>query len=312
MTLQEIEIQFSMPWPATLVQLFQSNLLGDFHRSAPAALVDFAEDFEPLSVEQIGQELANLYSPTDYRRLDPQYRFLPFAANGAGDLYCLFLNDNPADPPVVLLWHDNDCADYWAKNLADFIFSELLGAGCSIEKGGVAKQALPVYQPYLKTEAIACLNTIYAREPQPFAYTEPGSVQITSITGYLSMLEFQKHIEQINYFNNFGQRFYYALPEPVIVETEENKRRVGTLRVFFQGSVPSELPAKLKQLNWRQEKTTDANGVCYIRKNYVIFGIPSLATLDSTFGPKLKQWAVQYPALKIQFTEDTDRVFTIT
>jgi SMI1 / KNR4 family (SUKH-1) len=120
MTLLEIEQQFALECPQTLKQLFQANLLGDFQHSANNALVAFAEDFEPLSVEQISQELIALYSPQDYRRMDPQFRFLPFGTSGGGDLYCLFLNHNPIDPPVVFMWHDNDCVDYLANNLSNF------------------------------------------------------------------------------------------------------------------------------------------------------------------------------------------------
>jgi hypothetical protein len=191
-----------------------------------------------------------------------------------------------------------------ANNLGDFIFSELLGASCSIETGRVAKQAQTLYAGYLKSEAIACLNSIYAREPQTYPFTKAGSKQAASVTGYISMQECRQYIEQINRFANFGQRFVYALPQPVIVETEENKRRVGTLRLFVQTDAPEALKAQLKQLNWRQEKTVSANRLCYIRKNYVIFGIPSMATLDSTFGPQLRQWVSQYSAIQIQFTQD--------
>jgi hypothetical protein len=53
MTLQEIQLQFALQFPESLVQLFQNKLLGDFQSLAPGALVNFADDFEPLSLEPV-------------------------------------------------------------------------------------------------------------------------------------------------------------------------------------------------------------------------------------------------------------------
>jgi hypothetical protein len=312
MTLQEIEQQFSLQCPQTLKQLFQANLLGDFQQSAINALVDFAEDFEPLSGEQISQELTALYCAQNYLQVDPQFRFLPFGISGGGDLYCLYLNHNPIDPPVVFMWHDNDHADYLANNLSDFVFSELLGAGCKVDTGDRAKNAITVYEPYLKLEAIVCLREVFSRAPQSYSVTEAWSKRTTSVTGYLSLQECQQFIQKINHFAYMDQHFVYALPEPVIIETEENKRRVGTLRLFVRADAPKALSAQLKELNWRQDKNTEVNTLCYVRKNYVIFGIPSLDTLDSTFGPKLSQLAIELPELQIQFTQEDGVVFEIT
>jgi hypothetical protein len=311
MTLLELEQNFSLKCPQTLKQLILANLLGDYQHSAISALVDFAEDFEPLSVEQISQELEALYSSQYFIRVDPQFRFLPFGASGGGDLYCLYLNHNPIDPPVVFLWHDNDRADYLANNLSDFLFAELLGAGCSVDTGDIAKKAITVYEPYLKPEAIVCLGEVYSRASQSYSVTEACSKRTTRVTGYLSLQECQQFIQKVNHFSKMGQDFFYALPEPVIIETEENKRRVGTLRLFVRADAPKALSAHLKELNWRQDKNTEVNTICYIRKNYVIFGIPSFDTLDGTIGPKLRQLATQLPELKIQFTQEDGLVFEI-
>jgi hypothetical protein len=69
-------------------------------------------------------------------------------------------------------------------------------------------------------------------------------------------------MQQTNGFANYVQRFVYALTEPVIVETKENKRRVGMHRFFVQTDAPEALMAQLKQLSWRQEKTISANMLC--------------------------------------------------
>jgi hypothetical protein len=170
---------------------------------------------------------------------------------------------------------------------------------------------MTVYEPYLKSEAIVCLREVYSRVPQSYLVTQACSKKATSVTGYLSLQECQQYIQRINHFSNMGQDFEYALPEPVIIETEENKRRVGTLRLFVRADAAKASTALLKELNWRQDKNTEVNTVCYIRKNYVIFGIPSLDTLDSTFGPKLRQLAIQLPELKIQFTQEDGFFFEI-
>ncbi|MDN2715046.1 SMI1/KNR4 family protein [Janthinobacterium sp. SUN120] len=141
MTLAEIEQQHGFTYPALYRQLDRDGMLAvgeygpDWYKLVYPTLTErptlllHADDFELLSVKAAAAAMEELADPDDYRQIDPAFRFIPFAQTGAGDHYCFFASgQQDGDMPVVLLWHDQDEAQYLAKNLQDFIFHMLLNS----------------------------------------------------------------------------------------------------------------------------------------------------------------------------------------
>ena len=139
MTLSDIEHAHGFAYPPLYKQLEHDGMLDvgeygpDWYQQVYPTLKDqptlllHADDFELLSVKAVAAALDELADPDDYRQIDPAWRFIPFAQTGAGDHYCFFAaGQQGGDMPVVLLWHDQDEAQYLARNLHDFLFLMLL------------------------------------------------------------------------------------------------------------------------------------------------------------------------------------------
>ncbi|AYM75815.1 SMI1/KNR4 family protein [Janthinobacterium agaricidamnosum] len=141
MTLSEIESKHGFIYPALYRQLESDGMLAvgeygpDWYKLVYPTLTErptlllHADDFELLNIKAVAEEADTLRDADDYRQIDPAFRFIPFAQTGAGDHYCFFASgQHDGDMPVVLLWHDQNEAQYLAKNLQDFVFHMLLNS----------------------------------------------------------------------------------------------------------------------------------------------------------------------------------------
>ena len=141
MTLSEMEQQHGFTYPSLYRQLERDAMLAvgeygpDWYKLVYPTLKDqptlllHADDFELLSVKAVAAAMEELADPDDYRRIDPALQFIPFAQTGAGDHYCFFAaSQHDGETPIVLLWHDQNAAQYLAKNLHDFVFHMLLNS----------------------------------------------------------------------------------------------------------------------------------------------------------------------------------------
>ena len=141
MTLSEMEQQHGFTYPSLYRQLERDGMLAvgeygpDWYKLVYPTLKDkptlllHADDFELLSVKAVAAAMEELADPDDYRQIDPALQFIPFAQTGAGDHYCFFASSqHDGEMPVVLLWHDQNAAQYVAKNLQDFLFHMLLSS----------------------------------------------------------------------------------------------------------------------------------------------------------------------------------------
>lgn len=186
MTLPEIEHQHDFSYPSLYRQLEQDGMLNvgeygpDWYNTVLPTLKDrptlllFADDFELLGVEAVAQALADLAEPDDYRQIDPAYTFIPFAQTGAGDHYCFFPSgQTDGEVPIVLLWHDQDEAQYLARNLQDFIFSMLLDSVAQQDRyNGIGdaqfreqlEKMLGTHARYLSPRQQEVLHTLLARD----------------------------------------------------------------------------------------------------------------------------------------------------
>ncbi|STQ92835.1 Uncharacterised protein [Janthinobacterium lividum] len=141
MTLSEIEQQHGFTYPALYRQLERDGMLAvgeygpDWYKLVYPTLTErptlllHADDFELLNIEAVAAEAKTLLDTDDYRQIDQAFQFIPFAQTGAGDHYCFFASgQQDGEMPIVLLWHDENEAQYLAKNLQDFMVHMLLNS----------------------------------------------------------------------------------------------------------------------------------------------------------------------------------------
>lgn len=65
----------------------------------------------------------------------------------------------------------------------------------------------------------------------------------------------------------------------------------------------------LKELNWRQNKTENADYLEFYRKQSVLFGVPSMETIDKTFKTKLLALKINSKnQVQIMFKDDETEI----
>ena len=183
--LEATEARYKFSYPALYRQLFAEGMLDicqvgpewlttEFPRLRPRPpLLLFGNDFELMQIADIAEESAEFLNPDSYREVRPDLRFIPFAMNGAGDLYCFHLNAaTDAGVPIVYVWHDADKATFKARNLQDFIFRGLLEAVAEVdgdslisrgEFGENCQAMLGTHGPFLSVRQRDIVTQIYRR-----------------------------------------------------------------------------------------------------------------------------------------------------
>jgi hypothetical protein len=181
-----MEQQHGFTYPSLYRQLERDGMLAvgeygpDWYKLVYPILKDkptlllHADDFELLSVKAVAAAMEELADPDDYRRIDPALQFIPFAQTGAGDHYCFFASgQHDGETPIVLLWHDQNEAQYLAKNLHDFLFHMLLNSMAEQDTyNDVSDEAfreqlaktLGTHARYLKPEQAQVLSALLARD----------------------------------------------------------------------------------------------------------------------------------------------------
>ncbi|MCD2425806.1 SMI1/KNR4 family protein [Niabella pedocola] len=186
--LQQLEQQFHFRYPELYHRLYADGMLNwgtagpdwisrqyPLLRQDPPLLL-FANDFELMPLDDIRSQMEEFADPDYWMRIRPGLLFVPFAGNGAGDLYCFLVTEKTADDiPVVLFWHDANRASYLARNLQDFIFRTMLEAVTVVDTEDYGllptkgfkedlQRFLRTHRPYLKERQWQRLTTVYNRE----------------------------------------------------------------------------------------------------------------------------------------------------
>lgn len=149
--LAKIEYIFDFKYPKLYYQLAHDGMLdigktgenwyADTYpklKNNPPLLL-YSDDFELLSPESAYDTLEEMKEPDSYLNIKLDYHFIPFGQSGAGDYYCFFLNESTVeDIPITIVYHDENRAEYLAKNIQDFIFIEILKYMTDLNKYKVA------------------------------------------------------------------------------------------------------------------------------------------------------------------------------
>lgn len=181
--LADMQRQLGQPLPALYQQLYRDGMLdwGTFGhgwvsnvfpalRERPPLLL-YAREFELIAPADIVGHAEQFTDADSHLLLRDGLQLLPFGSTGAGDYYCFWHDPaDPAEPRVVLLWHDDDRVDLLAANLQDFIFRMMVDAVAELddsllEEGDIAdnlRQWLASHQPYLRHDQVQALQLLYA------------------------------------------------------------------------------------------------------------------------------------------------------
>jgi len=141
---------------------------------AQPPLLLHANEFEPIATRELREAWEDLTAEDHYNPLRQDLQLLPFARSGAGDTYCFWTNaPGCAEPPVLLVWHDDDRADVLAANLQDFLFRKMVEAVAELEveyttlvEGDLAANLqawLGSHRGWLRDDQATALEALFAR-----------------------------------------------------------------------------------------------------------------------------------------------------
>lgn len=141
---------------------------------AQPPLLLHANEFEPIARNELREAWEDLTAEDHYNPLREDLQLLPFARSGAGDTYCFWSNaPGFAEPPVLLVWHDDDRADILAANLQDFLFRKMVEAVAELEAeyttlvevdlAANLQAWLGSHRAWLRDDQAAALEALFAR-----------------------------------------------------------------------------------------------------------------------------------------------------
>ena len=232
MTIQEIEKKYQFEYPLLYKQLDADGMLdvGEYGpnwytdvyptlKDNPPLLLH-SYDFESLNLKSVVEEIEELQDPEDYRNINPEFKFIPFAKSGGGDHYCFFLNEeNNDDVPIVFVWHDMNEVNYLAKNLQDFIFKVLL---IDMSKQDVYNQltdeefrsdiesVFKSHKKYLTDRQNEILSAILKRDIVDYEINVSPKI-VESARGLLTDHELESIVNEVIPFDKMNQSFKYSI-----------------------------------------------------------------------------------------------------
>lgn len=232
-TLNDLEKEFNFSYPEIYKKLYANGML-NWGESSNGWLVNtfpmlkknpplllFGADIEIWHPTECKERILEILNP-DFYEINEKFKLIPFAQNGAFDLYVYQYDlQNGEDIPVSFLPHDDCKLQVLAKNLQDFIFRLLLEAVTDIYdemlffevdednlKQNLWNQ-LRTHSPYLTEKQISILEDIYKREIKAYSYKLPNGrdEKAKGLATYDEVGEILKREIDFEYFN---QEFDYT------------------------------------------------------------------------------------------------------
>lgn len=228
MILQDIEKKYGFEYPELYKQLYKDGMLymGEFDpnwhseicpklKENPPLLFHIY-DFKLMDLKIIDAEIKELSDPENYRKINKEFKFIPFGRSYGGDHYCFFLNEeNNGDIPVVFVWHDLNEVEYLGKNLQDFMFRALLTDMAYIDEEVSDKEfrynlemVYLSHKKYLTEKQQNILQAILNLEIKEYEITHPNSKE--NARGLLTYEEKDRILTEIISFDKMNTSFEYS------------------------------------------------------------------------------------------------------
>lgn len=232
--LRELEQELGIQYPELYTKLYVEGMLDlgptGMHwaeitfpklKLNPPLLL-FGEDIEIWDPLAYKAGIAEIKDREVYE-IAASYQFIPFAKNGAGDLY-VFQYDlqNGEDIPITFFPHDDCEAEVLAKNLQDFIFRQLLEATREIDDYAMVfeeeeeeikrnlQQQLRTHRPYLTDRQIQLLEEIYHRDLVTYTYQLPNGGK-QEAEGLTTFDEVEAILQREINFEHLNKTFDYTV-----------------------------------------------------------------------------------------------------
>ena len=233
--LSQLEKELNIVYPEIYKKLFTNNMLNWGETGiewydhvfptlkANPPLLLFGNDIEiwdPIAFTSRIKEIKNrkVYD------IASRYELVPFAKNGAGDLY-VFQYDlkNGDDIPISFFPHDDDQLQVVAKNFQDFIFRQLLESVTEIDEYSMFDEdeveikehlhnQFRTHKPYLLPRQIEILEEIYARDIIEYSYKLPKG-RDEEAEGLATFDEVEKILKEEIDFEYLDKEFDYTSNE---------------------------------------------------------------------------------------------------
>ncbi|OCA76408.1 cell wall assembly protein [Chryseobacterium artocarpi] len=235
MNISELEKKYNFQYPEIYKQLNDNNMLdwgesgSDWYsttfpqlKEKPPLLL-FGYDIEIWNDEElVDTSIEEMSDEEDYRNIHSKYKFVPFAANGAGDLYAFqFDLEKDGEVPVTLILHDEEEAEVLAGNLQDFIFRQLLEAVTEVDEDSMFFEEdeedmkenllnqLKTHEPYLTPKQVEILKNIYQRDIFEYTY-EVSAGNSFETEGLITFDEVKEILSKEIAFDHLDTTFNYT------------------------------------------------------------------------------------------------------
>lgn len=228
MTIQELEQKYNIKYPELYKQLALDKMLevGQYGamwyaetfpklKDNPTLLL-FSDDFELCPLKDVDEEISWLRDPDNYMEIKEEYNFIPFAKNGAGDMYCFLMSEEvEGDYPIVFVWHDDIEATYEAKNLRDFIFKRIVSDMSQLDTYNkqsdeefitYLRATLKTHSRYLSEDKVTLLEELIERPL--IDYRIKGWSEDSR--GVLTDIEYQQIVKQYIPYEKMEESFPYS------------------------------------------------------------------------------------------------------
>jgi hypothetical protein len=179
----------------------------------------FAHPFELMRIRDVyaefreqreGMQAENKEYPYDTWRDD--FWFVPFGGDGSGDKFAFYWQaentELDVEPMIIHWWHDSDHCEIKAKNLADFMFIQMLNCAFELddeyyavdeETNADLNNMLATHEKYLTLSQAQVLKQIYARD----WFSEDGNSFLLNLAEYKQIL-----LQEIGYCDDLGSFIY--------------------------------------------------------------------------------------------------------
>ncbi|WP_228441256.1 SMI1/KNR4 family protein [Chryseobacterium phosphatilyticum] len=236
MDIEQLEQKYNFKYPDIYKCLCEDGMLNwgesgsDWYRATfpqfkknPPLLL-FGNDIEIWNHQQfVEASIEEMSEEDDYRNIHANYKFVPFAKNGAGDLYAFqFDLKNNGEVPITFIPHDDEEAEILAKNFQDFIFRQLLEALTEIDENAMFYEEgeedlkrnlfnqLKTHEPYMTSRQIEILHSIYQRDLFEYTYKTPNG-HVFEAEGLATYDEVEEILNREIAFENLRKTFNYTI-----------------------------------------------------------------------------------------------------
>lgn len=172
-TLEELESMLDVKFPRTFHDIYNSGAMEwlkhsydwlnenreTVERNIEAFFYRVGGDCEPVVFPEIQETIRYfeemLAYDEDYKlgkvKINPKYRFIPFAQMGSGDLYCLWYEESKKEPRIAVYGHDTGDMTLWANDFDEFLVIQL---GTSVVDWGedINDDSIQAHIRFLKDE----------------------------------------------------------------------------------------------------------------------------------------------------------------